>query len=128
MTTDSGWESDDRHKQRSDRSVGDPEVVLTALEDSDCRDLLTAIAESAGTVPELARRCEIPKSTAYRKVELLEEASLVAERIRLRSDGRHAGEYHCRFEGLTVSFSSDGFEISVSSQPGVGEATLACDD
>jgi len=51
----------------------DCETVLTALDDSDCRALLEATADGALTAAELIDRCDVPRSTTYRKLDQLTE-------------------------------------------------------
>jgi DNA-binding transcriptional ArsR family regulator len=95
----------------------DADLALAALEDPDCRRLLRAVDPEALTAGELIERCEIPRSTVYRKIERLTEAGLLEERIRLRSDGRHASEYRLAVDDLTVSISgSGGIEVGVARQ------------
>lgn len=101
----------------------DSESVLAALDDPDCRKLLEAATGEALTAQELADRCEVPRSTTYRKVEQLTEAGLLEEGIRLRTDGKHASEYRRSFDDVTISLSaSDGFEVGISqSEPVIGD-------
>lgn len=93
----------------------DSAAVLASLDDPDCRTLLQAATDEALTVQEAAERCDIARSTTYRKVEQLNEAGLLTERVRLRRNGKHASEYLSAFEDLTISLSpSDGFEVGIS--------------
>lgn len=93
----------------------DSESVLAALDDPDCRALLEATTDEALTAQELVDCCDVPRSTTYRKVEQLTEAGLLEEQVRLRKDGKHASEYRCAFEDVTISLSgSEGVEIGVS--------------
>lgn len=108
--------------QRREPSV-DSESVLAALDDPDCRALLEATTDEALTAQELVDRCDVPRSTTYRKVEQLTEAGLLEEGVRLRKDGKHASEYRCAFEDVTISLSgSDGVEVGVSqAEPVAGD-------
>lgn len=101
----------------------DSESVIAALDDPDCRKLLEATTDEALTAQELVERCDVPRSTTYRKVEQLTEAGLLEERVRIRQDGKHASEYRRTFEDVTISLSgSDGFEIGISqAEPVVGD-------
>lgn len=84
----------------------DVEPVLSALDDRDCRDILSALDRPA-TAAELSERCDIPRSTTYRKLELLSDASLVDERVEVRSDGHHTTRYVVDFETVHVSLDDD---------------------
>ena len=100
---------------RSDAEPIDTEAVLAALEDPDCRALLEAAAAEPLTAGELTDRCEIPRSTTYRKLERLTEAGLLEERVRISTDGKHASEYRLTFDDVTVSLSeADGITVGLS--------------
>ena len=108
--------------QRLDAPTVDSETWLTAPNGADCRELPAATAEEACTAGELIEACSIPRSTAYRKTDLLTDAGLLEEGVRLSTDGEHASEYRCAVEEVTVSLStSDGVEV------GAGRAAPACD-
>lgn len=97
------------------RSSVDSETVLAALDDPDCRRLLEATTDEALTAQELTERCDVPRSTTYRKVDRLTEAGLLEERVRLRRDGKHTSEYHRTFEDVTITLSEgEGFEVGIS--------------
>lgn len=112
-----GRDPKDRRSARpgSERRSVDSEAVLAALDDPDCRALLEATAEEALTAGELTERCDIPRSTTYRKVEQLTDAGLLEERVRLSSDGKHASEYRRCFEDVTVSLcDAEGITVGLS--------------
>src|SRR6056297_287573 len=100
-----GWQRDD--------SV-DPQAVLAALDDDACRAILEATAETALTATELSEECDIPMSTAYRKVEMLTEAELVAEQVRINTTGKHATEYRKNFDDVLVSVADGGVEVELT--------------
>lgn len=99
----------------------DTRTVLAALEDGDCRTILEATADEALTASELASRCEIPSSTVYRKLELLTDAGLLEERIRIQMGGKHASEYCRRFEEITIPV-ADPSGISIDAATGESSA------
>jgi DNA-binding transcriptional ArsR family regulator len=104
-------------------SVADCGAILTALEDPDCRALLEATTDEALTAGELTERCDVPRSTTYRKLEQLTEAGLVEERVRLSTDGKHASEYRRTFDDVTISLGeSEGLTIGLSSSVATPEA------
>lgn len=97
---------------REARSGPDLQVVLDALEDSGCRKIVRSLTEPM-SAKEVSNRCDIPLTTTYRKLELLETASLVDEQTEIRSDGHHTNRYRNDFEELRVRL-DDGREFSVS--------------
>ncbi|WP_440766121.1 helix-turn-helix domain-containing protein [Natronorubrum sp. DTA7] len=102
-TTKRGWPATD--------DAVDAGAVLGALDDDACRAILEATSEESLTATELSEQCEIPMSTAYRKVEKLTEADLVEERVRINTSGKHATEYRKCFDDVLVSV--DGGDIAI---------------
>lgn len=90
--------------------------ILTALDDADCRTILEELGDDVyRSASELSERCDVPLSTTYRKLELLEEAGLLEERLRIRQSGRHASEYARRVEGVRVAVDGDdGIALELS--------------
>lgn len=80
------------------------DVVFRALEDQLCREIITELDEPM-TVAELSETCDVPLSTTYRKVDRLEEASLVTERTEIRRGGHHRSLYQVNFVTLVVVLS-----------------------
>lgn len=90
--------------------------VLTVLEDEECRSILAETSESAYSVNELAEECDIPLSTAYRKVDRLADAGLIEEQIRLSTSGKHTSEYRLAVHDIQISIGGDaGIELSLVS-------------
>ncbi|MFB6184124.1 MAG: helix-turn-helix domain-containing protein [Haloarculaceae archaeon] len=89
----------------SDRVARD---VLTALDDTDCRCILNETSTDAKSAKELSETCDLPLSTAYRKVDLLSDVGLLDERTRISRTGKHASEYTRRVDEVTVTIDDDG--------------------
>ncbi|MDS0473818.1 helix-turn-helix domain-containing protein [Natrinema sp. 1APR25-10V2] len=111
----------------------DPQAVLAALDDDACRSILEATSEESLTATELSERCDIPMSTAYRKVEMLTEAELVEEQVRINTSGKHATEYRKNFDDVLVSVAGGGLEIEMTkpdaeSESGFGSSAAVADD
>lgn len=102
--TKPGWLDDD--------DPADPQNVLAALEDDACRSILEATTDESLTATELSEQCDIPMSTAYRKVEKLTEAGLVDEQVRINTSGKHATEYSKCFDDVVVSI-ADGGDVEI---------------
>jgi DNA-binding transcriptional ArsR family regulator len=78
------------------------EAVVGALDDDDCRAIVRELDEPR-TARELVGRCDIPRSTLYRKLDLLAEATLVREGTEIRQDGSHANRYEVDFEDVVIT-------------------------
>lgn len=79
----------------------DVDAVLDALRDDDCRTILAELEEPK-TARTLLERCDIPRSTLYRKLDRLSEATLVREGTEIREDGSHASRYEVDFEEVIL--------------------------
>jgi DNA-binding transcriptional ArsR family regulator len=91
----------------------DIDAVLGALHDEDCRAILTELGDPR-TARSLLDRCDIPRSTLYRKLERLSEATLVSEGTQIREDGSHATRYRLNFEDVVVTRTgSAGLEVEI---------------
>lgn len=84
----------------------DLQDVLDALDDPACHKILKQLDQPM-TASELSEACGIPESTMYRKLDLLSDASLVEERIEIRSDGRHTTRYALNFDEVRIALDDD---------------------
>lgn len=90
-------------------------LVFEALHDDDCRDILRATTDEAHTASELSERCDLPLSTAYRKLDLLTRAGLLADRTRLCPAGKHTTEYRRVVDDVVISIDAEaGIDVRVS--------------
>lgn len=87
--------------------------VLDALDDGDCRTILRNTADPM-TAAELLDSCDIPKSTLYRKLELLAETSLIRERETVNPTGGRTTRYERDFENVVITIDADDtFSVAV---------------
>jgi len=91
----------------ADEADPDLETVAAALDDADCRAILTELGEPR-TASELLDRCDIPRSTLYRKLDRLTEATLLHEGTEIRADGSHASRYEIDFSDVVVTHEGEG--------------------
>lgn len=108
-----------------DDAAPDLQEVLDALDDPNCRKIMTAL-ETPSTAREIAEASGVPLSTTYRKLELLGDASIVAERTEIRPDGHHATRYELTFEAVTISMDGEGgFDVTIERRPASPDEQLA---
>lgn len=101
------------------------EAVLDALDDAGCRAILRETAELM-TANELVDACDIPKSTLYRKLELLSQASLVREQDTINPGGGRTTKYERDFADVTISIDEGGdFSVTVERPPRQADERLA---
>ncbi len=80
--------------------------VLDSLDDPACRDIIEQCEEPM-TASELSEACDIPLSTMYRKLELLSEASLLEERIEIRTGNQNTTRYVVAFDEVRIGLDDD---------------------
>lgn len=83
-------------------------AVLSALGDDGCRRLLSLVASEPMTAAELARACDLPRSTVYRKLDRLASGGLVEQHAQVATSGRHASQYTCRVDDVAVDVGETG--------------------
>lgn len=93
-------------RERSATESTELETVLGALDDADARAMIGALDEPM-TASELSDACDVPLSTAYRKLDLLTDAGLLVEGTEIRSDGHHATTYEVAFEEVRIVLTED---------------------
>jgi len=101
------------------------EDVLDALDDEDCRKIVSVLEEPM-TASDIAEESGVPLSTTYRKLELLTEASLLHEGVEVRPDGQHASRYSVSFEDVVISLDEERtFEVEISHRAQTPDERLA---
>jgi DNA-binding transcriptional ArsR family regulator len=103
----------------------DVQNVLDALDDADCRTILEATRDATLTVGEISEQCDLPQSTAYRKVDILADAGLLEESLRVHRSGKHVSEYDCGVEDVTLSVDASGVALTVDHVDTDASATFA---
>lgn len=99
--------------------------VLEALDDPDCRAILRETVEPM-TANELIEVCDIPKSTLYRKLELLSSATLVHEQDTINPGGGRVTRYERAFDDVTISMDKEGnLSVAVERPPQTTDKRLA---
>jgi DNA-binding transcriptional ArsR family regulator len=91
---------------------------LEALQDAECRAILSATSDAPLSAKEVSERCGLAQSTAYRKLDLLTDAGLLEERTRLRRTGKHTSEYRLAVDGVCLSVDDAGeFRLRLRRRP-----------
>lgn len=92
---------------------GEISETLAVLDDPDCRAVLEATGTESLSAKEIVDHCEIPSSTAYRKIDRLVDIDLLEEQIRVRSSGNHTHEYRRSVDHVDLTIGDDGAELRV---------------
>ncbi|OIB59070.1 winged helix-turn-helix domain-containing protein [Natrialba sp. SSL1] len=88
---------------------GDADKLLSILTDTDCRTILETISDTDDylSASEVSDRCDVPLSTTYRKLDLLTEAGVLEEQLRIRRSGQHVSEYTQRLGAVNIAIEMD---------------------
>lgn len=97
--------SDTIHRIDAEEEI---QELLHALDDADCRKILDATSDEILSANEVSEMCSLPLSTTYRKLDMLTDTGLLAERTRIRRSGKHASEYSRLVEDVVISVSTCG--------------------
>lgn len=82
-------------------------TVVSLLDDECARAILVATSTDALSATDLDDRLDASLSTVYRRLERLDDAGLVVEETRPRTDGHHDTVYSADLDEFTVSL-ADG--------------------
>ncbi|WP_435101387.1 helix-turn-helix domain-containing protein [Halarchaeum sp. P4] len=110
--------------------TADPDValstadVLGALDDADCRAMLEALDEPR-SARDLIERCDIPSSTAYRKLDRLADAGLIAEQSSIQKNFRQVSLYVRTFESINIVAADDTLAVEIESRDGSPSGRLS---
>ncbi|MFC7096765.1 winged helix-turn-helix domain-containing protein [Halobaculum marinum] len=108
----------------TDTPSTDLQSVLETLADPECREILT-ILETPRSAAEVADRCDLPRTSAYRKLEALSDAGLASTGTSIRTDGHHEKTYERTATGVLVLLDGEtegGFEFELRQEsPGADE-------
>ncbi len=103
----------------------DLEAVLSPFVDDDSRRMIEHLDEPR-TASELSDRCNVPLSTAYRKLGRMVEATLLEEITEIRPGGQHTTRFRIDFEEVLVSVTdTNTLELSINRPARTADERLA---
>ena len=92
---------------------GDDEL-LALLDDEYARAILAELTTEPMSASELCTACDMSDPTAYRRLERLQEADLVAEQQTIDPDGHHYKRYVATVDEVSVTFEDGACEVTVT--------------
>ncbi|ELZ04793.1 transcriptional regulator [Natrialba chahannaoensis JCM 10990] len=108
----------DGHNNGTFDSDDNADKLLSILTDADCRTILETISDTDDylSASEVSDRCDVPLSTTYRKLDLLTDATVLEEQLRIRRSGQHVSEYTQRLDTISIAIEmDDGIAIELTS-------------
>ncbi|WP_049894711.1 winged helix-turn-helix domain-containing protein [Halogranum rubrum] len=113
------------HKSAPSKDSPTLQEILDALDDPNCRAILRETSEPM-TANDLIDKCDIPKSTLYRKLDLLTTASLVREQVSISPGGGRVTRYERDFDDVLITMDeTDTFSVTVERPPKRADERLA---
>ena len=96
-------------------------AILKALSDDYSRAIMNFTIEKPKSVVEIVKECDIPMTTAYRRVKELEESKIlkVTGSI-ITDDGKKYFLYQNRLKSVYVVFGLESLEVQIVENKGMG--------
>lgn len=93
-----------------DRSIED---ILDTIGDQHAREVLAAISREPKSAKDLAEECDLSLPTVYRRIEMLDEYSLVTNETLVADDGNHYKVYQSNFESTVITLEDDEYKVRI---------------
>ena len=96
-------------------------AILKALSDDYSRTIMNFTIEKPKSVVEIVKECDIPMTTAYRRVKELEEGKIlkVTGSI-ITDDGKKYFLYQNRLKSIYVIFGLESLDVQIVENEGMG--------
>ena len=90
------------------------QAILAALADSEMMKILDCALFHLKSVNDIIKECEIPHTTAYRKIKwLLAENMLVVDKIEITPDGKKFSLFRSVFKSIDVKYDMGNMIVEV---------------
>ncbi len=80
--------------------------VIENFGDHETRQMLQPVMSEAHTTPEILKISNVPKTSAYRKIENLILNGILVEDSKIKSESKKISKYVCVFEQVSIRFTS----------------------
>ena len=87
--------------------------ILEVIADKYCRTILYATTSQAKSVMEIAIDAQIPISTAYRKIQLLDKHNMLFTSGKINEDGKKMFLYKSKIKGMQCNFNGHQMEVKL---------------
>ena len=98
--------------------------ILKALSDEYSRTIMNFTIEEPKSVVEIVKNCNIPMTTAYRRVNELEENKILKVTGSIvTDDGKKYFLYQSRIKAIYVIFGLDSLDVQIIDNDGMGTSS-----
>ncbi len=99
-------------------------AILKALSDEYSRTIMTYTIESSKSVVDIVKECNIPMTTAYRRVHELEENKILKVTGSIvTDDGKKYFLYQSRLKAVYVVFGLESLDVQIVENQGMGTSS-----
>ncbi|AJM91791.1 MULTISPECIES: helix-turn-helix domain-containing protein [Nitrosopumilus] len=96
-------------------------AILKALSDDYSRTIMNYTIEKPKSVVEIVKECDIPMTTAYRRVKELEESKILKVTGSIvTDDGKKYFLYQNRLKAIYVIFGLESLDVQIVDNDGMG--------
>ena len=93
--------------------IGEKDNILEVVADKYCRAILDTTMYKPKSVMEIAIDAKIPLSTAYRRLQYLEEQKLLWTSGEINEDGKRMYLYKSKVRGIKCNFNDGQIEVEI---------------
>jgi len=96
-------------------------AILKALSDDYSRTIMNATIEKSKSAVDLVKECDIPMTTAYRRIHELEESKILkVTGAIVTDDGKKYYLYQNRIKSIYVTFGLESLDVQIVDNEGMG--------
>ena len=96
-------------------------AILKALSNDYSRTIMNATIEKSKSVVDLVKECDIPMTTAYRRIHELEESKILkVTGAIVTDDGKKYYLYQNRIKSIYVTFGLESLNVQIIDNEGMG--------
>ncbi|QMU53455.1 MAG: ArsR family transcriptional regulator [Nitrosopumilus sp.] len=96
-------------------------AILKALSDDYSRTIMNATIEKSKSVVDLVKECDIPMTTAYRRIHELEDSKILKVTGAIVTDDRKKYYlYQNRIKSIYVTFGLESLDVQIVDNEGMG--------
>ncbi len=96
-------------------------AILKALSDDYSRTIMNATIEKSKSVVDLVKECDIPMTTAYRRIHELEDSKILkVTGAIVTDDGKKYYLYQNRIKSIYVTFGLESLDVQIVDNEGMG--------
>jgi len=86
-------------------------LILELFGEAETRKIISMLLENEYTIPQILKESKVPKTSGYRKIEILLLHGLIIELGKILSESKKISKLQCIFEELKLDIKKDKIAI-----------------